>query len=203
MTDPRDSFDLGGPQPGAAGQARPLLVSACLAGWLCRYDGLSRARPEFVALVQNGQAIPFCPEMAGGLPVPRPPAEIVPDRRARATGKDPGQAVWEGQGRVLTQSGQDVTEAYRQGARQAAAVARAAGVRQAVLKEGSPSCGVHQIHDGSHTGLVVRGQGVTTAALRQEGIEVYSDEEWQGRQSATRVNSRKNLTEVRPITHIR
>ena len=99
--------------------------------------------------------------------MPRPPAEIV--------GGD-GEDVLEGRARVITIDGQDVTEAYLRGAEVALAVARRLGIRKAILKSHSPSCGCRLIYDGTHSGRLVPGRGVTAALLRQEGIEVVSEE---------------------------
>lgn len=143
----------------------PLLVSACLAGLPCRYDGQARTDPRVMALVQQGQAIPVCPEVFGGLPVPREPATIVSLSPLR----------------VVTASGHDVTEEFRRGALAVLALARAVRARRAVLKERSPSCGSHQIwrHDPT-TGQprLVAGEGVTTALLRAHGLVVESEETW-------------------------
>lgn len=149
-----------------------LLVSACLLGCATRYDGGHCAFPALVEMAALGRVLPFCPEVAGGLPVPRPPAECC--------GGD-GEAVLAGTARVRTAGGEDVTEAFLAGAQRAWAVAERLGIRRAVLKEGSPSCGVRWIHDGTFQGRVVRGSGVTTAFLRRHGIEVCSEEEWLAR----------------------
>jgi uncharacterized protein YbbK (DUF523 family) len=103
--------------------------------------------------------IPVCPETVGGLPTPRPAAEIQPD------------------GRVRTCDGVDVTAAFEGGAGQAVALAVAAGAKQAVLKARSPSCGCREIHDGTFGGGLVPGEGVTARALRAAGIEVCSEED--------------------------
>jgi uncharacterized protein YbbK (DUF523 family) len=113
-------------------------------------------------------AVPFCPEVAGGLPIPRPPAEIV--------GGD-GQAVLDRQARVLTIEGEDVTEAFLAGACQALETAQRLDIRQAVFKEDSPSCGCHRSYDGTFSGRRVPGQGVAAALLRRNGITVLSEEE--------------------------
>ncbi len=138
-----------------------ILVSACLAGIPCRYDGGSSPEPEIQMLVARGVAVPFCPEVAGGLPVPRPPAEI--------SGGD-GRDVLEGRAKVLREDGVDVTEAFLQGAFKALELARRLGVNRAILKARSPSCGVSLIHDGSFTGSLREGMGVTAALLWKEGI---------------------------------
>ena len=144
------------------------LVSACLLGICTRYDSGSCPICQLIQLAAQGLAVPFCPEVAGGLPVPRPPAEIV--------GGD-GQAVLDGQARVLTIAGEDVTEAFLAGARQALKAAQRLGIRQAVLKDDSPSCGCSRIYDGTFSGCMVSGQGVTAALLQRNGITVLSEEE--------------------------
>ncbi len=140
-----------------------ILVSACLAGIPCRYDGGSSPDPEIQKMVAEGVAVPICPEVAGGLPVPRPPAEI--------SGGD-GRDVLEGKARVLREDGVDVTEAFVRGAFRALALAQRLGARRAILKARSPSCGVSSIHDGSFTGALREGMGVTAALLWKEGFEL-------------------------------
>ena len=144
------------------------LVSACLLGICTRYDGGCCPAPRLIQLAARGLAVPICPEMAGGLPVPRPPAEIV--------GGD-GQAVLDGQARVLTIEGEDVTEAFLSGARQVLETMQRLGIRQAVLKDDSPSCGWRRIYDGTFSGHKVSGQGVTAALLQRNGITVLSEED--------------------------
>lgn len=147
-----------------------ILVSACLLGQAVRYDGGACTADSGILRewVDQGLAVPFCPEVAGGLPVPRPPAEI------RGSG---GESVLDGSGRVVTRAGADVTLAFLRGARRALEAARAAAVRLAILKEASPSCGSHIIHDGSFSGECIPGQGVTAAMLRRHGIAVFSEQE--------------------------
>ena len=147
----------GAGQPHAA--APPVLVSACLLGVACNRMAEGKPVPAVAALAATRRVIPVCPEVAGGLPTPRPAAEL---------GED---------GRVRTASGEDVTAFYERGAAHAVAVARAAGVESAVLKARSPSCGCHEIYDGTHRRVLVRGEGVTAAALRRAGIEVISEED--------------------------
>jgi uncharacterized protein YbbK (DUF523 family) len=136
-----------------------LLVSACLLGVACNHRGEGTAHPGVLALGARVRLIPVCPEVAGGLPTPRPAAERNPD------------------GRVLTARGDDVTWLYDRGAAHAVAVAQAAGATQAVLKARSPSCGSGQIYDGSHRSTLRVGDGVTTEALRAAGVEVVSEED--------------------------
>ncbi|MBA8951636.1 DUF523 domain-containing protein [Actinomadura namibiensis] len=146
-----------------------ILVSSCLLGRPVRYDG--RGRPVRDDLFERwraeGRLVPFCPEVAGGLPVPRPPAEIV--------GGD-GADVLDGAARVVADTGEDVTEAFVAGARLALETARRAGARVALLKESSPSCGSRMIYDGTFTGTWVAGDGVTAALLEREGIRVFGEE---------------------------
>ncbi|HHV08644.1 MAG TPA: DUF523 domain-containing protein [Firmicutes bacterium] len=144
-------------------KAAPVLVSACLAGKRCRYDGAAKSCPKIESLVAEGRAIPFCPEVSGGLLVPRAPAEI-----QGGTGHD----VLAGTARVINSCGQDVTAAYVRGSEAGVALAKHLGVRRAVLKEKSPACGVHLIYDGSFRRLLRPGQGVFAAALAAAGIEV-------------------------------
>lgn len=149
--------------------ATKLLVSACLLGRPVRYDGRSSAFQERLAELQRrGRVVAFCPEVAGGLLVPRPPAEIV--------GGD-GKDVWSGAAWVVTRDGSDVSEAFLRGARLALALAQEHGVVAAVLKARSPSCGNAQIYDGSHTGMLVDGMGVTAALLMEHGIEVFNEDQ--------------------------
>lgn len=145
-----------------------VLVSACLAGRACRFDGSDNADGRLAALVAEDRAILVCPEDEGGLGTPRPPAEIV--------GGD-GRDVIAGRARVVTDQGADVTEAYLRGARIALDRARAAGATVAVFKARSPSCGKGCIYDGTFTRTQQVGDGVTTALLETNGIEVLTDEE--------------------------
>ncbi len=143
------------------------LVSACLLGMPTAYDGEGRPVEWLIERAARGEVVPICPEVAGGLPVPRPPAEIVGGS---------GEDVLDGRARVVTIDGRDVTEAYLRGAEAALATARRLGIRKAILKSHSPSCGCRFIYDGTHSGRLIPGQGVTAALLRQQGIEVVSEE---------------------------
>jgi len=141
------------------------LVSACLLGMCTAYNGASHPQLRLIALAARGQVLPLCPEVAGGLSIPRPPAEIV--------GGD-GHTVLDGEARVLTQDGQDVTAAFLDGARTALSVTQSMGITVAVLQPRSPSCGPHRIYDGRFEGCLVPGQGVTAALLSRHGIQVLS-----------------------------
>jgi uncharacterized protein YbbK (DUF523 family) len=118
-------------------------------------------------MAARGQAVPICPEVAGGLTTPRPAAEIV--------GGD-GNDVLNGQARVMTVTGEDVTEAFLRGAEHALAVVRRYGITTAILKQRSPSCGSVHIYDGTHSGRLRTGPGVTAALLRRHGVIVQSEE---------------------------
>lgn len=146
-----------------------ILVSRCLLGQRVRYDG--GAHGPFSLLErwqQEGRIVPLCPEVAGGLPTPRAPAEI-------AGGQ--GAQVLDGLLPVLTVEGEDVTAAFVEGAQQALALVAQYGIRIAVLKARSPSCGNRETYDGSFSGTKVAGEGVTAAALRRAGVQVFSEEE--------------------------
>lgn len=144
-----------------------LLVSACLLGNPVRYDGQSKtlSHPGLARLVEQGRVVGFCPEVAGGLSIPRPAAEI--------SGAD-GAAVIAGAASVVTRNGSDVTEYFLSGANQALAICHQHAITVALLTESSPSCGSSRIYDGSFTRHALPGSGVTAAMLRQHGIAVFS-----------------------------
>ena len=144
-----------------------LLVSACLVGNPVRYDGKAKNlnHEGLKQLLEQGRAIDFCPEVAGGLPVPRPAAECI---------SGDGDAVIAGSARVKTHAGADVTDYFLAGAKQALALCRQHDITVAVLTETSPSCGSGQIYDGSFNRQPIVASGVTTALLRQHGIKVFN-----------------------------
>ena len=133
-----------------------ILVSACLLGLPCRYDGRSKPHPAIVKLSETKTLIPFCPEIYGGLPTPRPPAEI--------QGK-----------RVMNAENMDVTAQYRKGAEEALRLCKMLGCEKAILKANSPSCGCGAIYDGTFTKTLVPGNGITAALLLKEGIKVRTE----------------------------
>lgn len=143
--------------------ASPVLVSACLRGVACRFDGRDKAAGGLAGELAGREVVAFCPERAGGLPTPRPAAELV--------GGD-GHAVLDGRARVVDAAGADVTEAFVAGARRALAAARRAGCAEAVLMPRSPSCGSGSVYDGEFRGALVPGDGVTAALLERNGIAV-------------------------------
>lgn len=135
-----------------------LLISACLLGFCCKYDGGTNTQPAdaIAALREKYELIPVCPETAGGLPIPRAPSE----RR---------------DGRVVSAEGADVTAAYEKGARIALALAERFGCRKALLKERSPSCGAGAIYDGSFRHVCVPGDGTAAERLRAAGVALYGE----------------------------
>jgi len=139
-----------------------ILVSACLLGERVRYDG--RIKSIYAPILERwhveNRLIVLCPEVAGGLPVPRLPSEL--------------QDGW-----VMNIQGVDVSDAFIKGAHAALALCEKHDVRMAVLKEGSPSCGVNQVNDGSFKGRKIAGSGLTTQLLRAQGIAVFSEHQLQ------------------------
>jgi uncharacterized protein YbbK (DUF523 family) len=134
------------------------LVSACLAGVNCTYGGKSNLHPKVVELFQAGRAYLICPEQLGGLPTPRTPAEILGNR-------------------VIMKDGRDVTFNFIKGAHEALRLAKLLNIKKAILKQRSPSCGYGQIYDGSHTGKIVSGNGITAELFLKNGIEIVSEEQ--------------------------
>ncbi len=139
----------------------PMLISACLLGSACRYDGKTKPLPDedIRRLSENYILIPVCGEVMGGLPVPRIPAEVQTD------------------GSVRRRDGVDVTAAYRQGANEILRIARLTGASIALLKARSPSCGKGNLYDGTFSGTLNRGNGITAQTLLENGIRVYTEEE--------------------------
>ena len=138
------------------GEGMRILISACLLGCRCRYDGASRPQPWIAALAERHTLVPVCPEVLGGLPIPHEPSERVGDR-------------------VLSRLGEDVTAAFRLGAEKTLEIARRRGARLAVLKERSPSCGWGAVYDGAFTGTVVPGNGVAAELLARGGVSIYGE----------------------------
>lgn len=137
-----------------------ILVSSCLIGKKCRYDGESCLVPSLAALAEKGKAIDVCPEVLGGLSTPRMPAEITENQ-------------------VIDGNGKNVTKAYLRGAEEAFDIYRKYDCRCAVLKEKSPSCGCHWIYDGTFTGRIISGEGMTVRLFRKNGIVVMNEKEWE------------------------
>ncbi|MBU1006974.1 MAG: DUF523 domain-containing protein [Candidatus Omnitrophica bacterium] len=142
-----------------------ILVSACLAGVNCAWDGKNKLNKEIKKLVDDKLAIPVCPEVLGGRSIPRTKTEI-----KGGSGKD----VLNGRAKVLDENGLDVTEEFLKGARAALELAKKYSVTKVILKSKSPSCGVDYIYDGSFNRKLVKGNGVTTALLIKEGVQCLS-----------------------------
>jgi uncharacterized protein YbbK (DUF523 family) len=141
-----------------------ILISACLLGERVRYHGgdARRDHPILRRWQAEGRLVPLCPEVTGGLSTPRPAAEITVTRQGR---------------RVLTAAGADVTGAFEGGAEAAVQACAAHGIRVAILKDGSPSCGSRAIYDGTFSGRQVDGEGVTAMRLRAAGIRIFGESE--------------------------
>jgi uncharacterized protein YbbK (DUF523 family) len=146
-----------------------IMVSACLLGVNCRYDGKAKPVDGLKRRLKGCRIIPFCPECLGELPVPRLPAEI----QAGA-----GDAVLTGESRVLNRQGEDYTDQFIAGALRTLELYRGNQPRYVLLKANSPSCGVGRIYDGSFTGRLRPGDGVTAALLRREGAILFTEEEF-------------------------
>lgn len=134
-----------------------ILVSACLLGVGCRYDGASKPIPKLRELLKKHTCIPVCPEILGGLPTPRVPAER------------------QGGTRVVNKDGEDVTEAFIKGTAEVLRLADLYHCKAALLKEKSPSCGCGMIYDGTFTGTLVEGDGMTAQLLRKKGLDLYGE----------------------------
>lgn len=134
------------------------LCSACLLGIRCRYDGKSKPDKKIIGLSEKEILIPVCPEQLGGLPTPRENSEI---KRKR----------------VITVSGKDKTENMKKGAEETLKIAKLFNIKQAILKQKSPSCGCGKIYDGTFSGKIIKGDGVTTALLKKNKIKVISEED--------------------------
>lgn len=132
-------------------------ISACLCGEGCRYDGQAVPNELFSKLENELTLLPVCPEVDGGLPIPRPPAEIKDDR-------------------VITEAGRDVTSYFEEGAEACLEKAQAGAAIAAILKSRSPSCGVGQVYSGDFDRKLVDGDGLFTRALKREGIACISNE---------------------------
>lgn len=134
------------------------LCSACLLGVNCRYDGKNKINEKVLKLSKKEKLIPVCPEQLGNLPTPRAKSEI-------------------SNGKVITENGEDVTEQFQKGAEETLRIAKENSITEAIMKQESPSCGCGKIHDGTFSGRVIDGWGITAELLRKNGIKVISEEE--------------------------
>lgn len=146
-----------------------ILVSACLAGLDSKYNGKSNYNEYIERLVREGKAIMVCPEQMGGLPTPRDSCEIV-----CGVGGD----VLEGKSKIIDSKGQNQTEKFLKGAEETLKVGRLYNIKKAILKSKSPSCGVGKIYDGTFSGKLTEGNGVTAELLVRNGFEVITEEEF-------------------------
>ena len=135
-----------------------ILISACLVGDNVKYDGGNNKNPLISKLLEKYELVPFCPEVEGGLPTPRHPAEQRGEQ-------------------VVNDIDEDVTDEFNRGANLALNICLYLKITKAILKERSPSCGVHSIYDGTFSHKVIPGMGVTAALLKRKGITIYSEDE--------------------------
>lgn len=133
-----------------------ILVSACLLGINCKYDGENNKNDKVIEYIKDKEVIPICPEIMGGLPTPRIPSEI----------KD---------NKVITKENKDVTNSFYKGAEEVLYLAKLLNVKKALLKAKSPSCGVGEIYDGTFTHTKIKGDGITTRLLKENNIEVITE----------------------------
>lgn len=137
------------------------LVSSCLAGINCRYDGKNNLNKKVAELVKAGEAIPVCPEVLGGLPTPRDPSEIIVDKKRNK--------------RVVSEKGKDVTAEFKLGAEKTLKIAQIVEAKKAILQQRSPSCGCGKIYDGTFSSNLIKGSGLTAELLIENGIEVLTE----------------------------
>lgn len=135
-----------------------ILISACLIGDKVRYDGKSNYNPKIQDLLEKYELVPFCPEVEGGLSIPRIPCEKYNDK-------------------VINKEGKNVTKYFEKGADLALNICQYLGIRIAILKENSPSCGTKKVYNGKFEGKLIPGEGVTAELLKRKGIKVISEEE--------------------------
>ena len=139
------------------------VVSGCLAGVNCRFDGKNCYNKKVAELAHNGKAIPLCPEVLGELSIPRNRCELVPSG--------------DGTKKIISEKGDDCTEEYKLGAKKTVEIAKLVGAAKAIMKEDSPSCGLRRIYDGSFSKTKIAGTGLTTELLMKNGIEVITEED--------------------------
>lgn len=143
------------------------VISACLCGINCKYNGKNNFNESCAKLFRQGKAILVCPEQLGGLCTPRTPTEL----------KNLSSDILNGNGNAITSDGIDVTNQFIKGAYETLKIAKDIGATKAILKENSPSCGVNNVYDGTFQGKKIEGMGITAYLLEKEGIEVFSEED--------------------------
>ena len=146
------------------------LISVCLCGVNCKYNGLNNYNEICEKLLASGKAILVCPEQLGGLPTPRIPSEIIGN----------SLDILDGKGEVVNKEGSDVTAQFIKGAKETLNIAKKLNIKTAILKDGSPSCGVNYIYDGNFSGTKIKGMGVTAQLLKESLIDVISEDELGG-----------------------
>ena len=152
------------------GDENIIVISACLGGIACRYDGNDNLVSKIEELLQQEDTVLICPEVLGGLPTPRPSAEIIGGN---------GDDVLDGKAKVMTKDGEDVTEAFVSGAYKALEQIKNLHPEYIILKERSPSCGSSTIYTGEFNGNKQTGFGVTTALFKRQGFTVISEEDFE------------------------
>ena len=140
------------------------LISACLVGVNCRYNGENTLDERLLKLIENGEAIAVCPEVLGDLPIPREPCEII------ETGDE--------KQKVISQSGNEHTESLLKGAAKTLEICKVIGIEKVILQSRSPSCGYGEIYDGTFTGKLIDANGVTAELLDKNGIKIFNEENW-------------------------
>ncbi|WP_099188627.1 DUF523 domain-containing protein [Tepidibacter mesophilus] len=148
-----------------------ILVSACLIGVDCRYNGGNNKNDKMMDYLKDKNIIPVCPEQLGGLCTPRIPAEIVGGS---------ADDVIDGEAKVINKEGQDVTKEFLKGAYETLKICRTLEIKKAILKEKSPSCGSNQVYDGSFKSKIIDGYGITAALLIKDGIDLKSETYFEG-----------------------
>ena len=166
-------------------KSKKFIVSACLIGKRCFYDGSSKYNPKVRELVDNGVAIALCPEELGGLKTPRSPVEILAGS---------GEDVLKGKAFIFNKAGKDVTIDIVKGSKEFLTIALECGVRKAILKVKSPCCGRGEIYDGTFTDSLRKGNGIATALLLKNNIEVITDNEFSQDRTLTSKKSDRSKT---------
>ena len=147
------------------------LISACLCGVNCKYNGLNNYNEICDKLLASGKAILVCPEQLGGLPTPRIPSEIIGES---------SNILNYNNGSVIDKNGNDVTPQFVKGAKETLQIAKKINIKKAILKDGSPSCGVNYIYDGNFNGTKIKGMGLTAQLLKESSIDIISELELGG-----------------------
>lgn len=148
------------------------LISACLCGVNCKYNGANNSHSYYLELLKQGLLLPVCPEQLGGLPTPRSACEILGGS---------GSEVIQGKAMVINKDGEDLSSYFIKGAQECLQLAKQAGISEAILQRRSPSCGCSKIYDGTFSGKLIAGDGVTAALLKINGIKVWNDEDFKER----------------------